>query len=135
MSEIKLGKYQYAIGRRKTSSATVRLFSSSGDSIINGKKMTEYFPLEVQKIMISEPFKVAELDPSSFMYTVKVQGGGVTSQLNAIRLGISRAIVKLDETKKVLLKKAGLLTRDSRMVERKKTGLPKARKKEQFSKR
>lgn len=131
----KMSKYFYAIGRRKTSSATVRLFNKQGDSVINEKKYTEYYPSNIQQTQLLEPFKVAELDPKNFMYTVKVQGGGTSSQLGAIKLGISRAIVIMDESKKPALKKAGLLTRDPRMVERKKTGLRKARKREQFSKR
>lgn len=128
-------KYFYAIGRRKTSTATVRLFNSKGESTINDKPLKTIYGDAVSLKQINEPFIAAELDPKDFYFTLKTSGGGTVSQIGAIKLGISRAIVKMDEDKKTLLKKAGLMTRDPRMVERKKTGLRKARKKEQFSKR
>lgn len=128
-------KYFYAIGRRKTSTVTVRLFEGKGASKINDKAITEIYNLPNQQVKLLEPFVVSELDPKEFHFTVKASGGGVASQLGAIQLGISRAIIKMDEAKKGLLKKAGLLTRDPRMVERKKAGLRKARKAEQYSKR
>ncbi len=128
-------KYFYSIGRRKTSTATVRLFEDSGKSTINGKDLEKIYGDTVSMNRILEPFVVAELDPKKFYFTVVTKGGGTSSQIDAIKLGISRSIVKMDPDKKTLLKQAGLMTRDPRMVERKKTGLRKARKKEQFSKR
>ncbi len=128
-------KYFYSKGRRKKSVATVRLFSVKGASTINGKECDKVYSDQVSQKLLLEPFAVAELDPKDFYFTVMASGGGVSSQIDAIKLGISRSIVKMDPEKKTLLKKAGLMTRDPRMVERKKTGLRKARKKEQFSKR
>ncbi|GAB4284075.1 MAG: 30S ribosomal protein S9 [Candidatus Dojkabacteria bacterium] len=128
-------KYFYALGRRKTAVATVRLFNKTGTSQVNGKKLSDIYSDNVSKVQIEEPFRVAELEVKDFYFTAKTQGGGKSAQLGAIRLALSRAIVKMDESKKSLLKKAGLLTRDPRMVERKKPGLHKARKAEQYSKR
>ena len=128
-------KYTYKIGRRKTSTATVRLFEGAGESMINDKKFTAVYPREIDQKMLLRPFDVAELKSKDFHFTVKSSGGGVVSQREAIVLALSRAIdAKFPETHK-LLKQEGLLTRDSRMVERKKTGLRKARKSEQYSKR
>ncbi|MCA9386805.1 30S ribosomal protein S9 [Candidatus Dojkabacteria bacterium] len=128
-------KYYYSLGRRKTSTATVRLFEGAGKSEVNKKSFEEVYPSKVDQTRVLEPFVVAELDPKKFYFTIVAQGGGVSGQLDAIRLGLSRSIVKMDPDKKSALKKAGLMTRDPRMVERKKTGLRKARKREQFSKR
>jgi small subunit ribosomal protein S9 len=128
-------KYVYKIGRRKTSVATVRLYSDAGQSIINGKPVTEYYPEKLDQEKLTKPFDVLELKPSSFYYTVQVKGGGTSSQLGAITLGISRALTEISAENRTPLKRAGLLTRDPRMVERKKTGQRKARKKEQYSKR
>jgi small subunit ribosomal protein S9 len=128
-------KYFYALGRRKTSTATVRLFETEGKSKINGKDFSSIYKSDVYAIKVSEPFKVLELDPNKFMFTAKTAGGGVVSQLEAIVLGLSRALVKMNESYKKALKDADLLTRDSRMVERKKPGLRKARRAEQYSKR
>lgn len=128
-------EYYYALGRRKTSVATVRLFLKKGKSTINGKSVEEVYPLRPEQSLIEEPFRVSELETEGVSYTIVTRGGGVQSQLGAIRLGISRAIIKRFPEKKKALKDAGLLVRDSRMVERKKAGLRKARKAEQYSKR
>lgn len=128
-------EYYYALGRRKTSVATVRLFLKKGKNIINGKALSEIYPLKPEQLQIEEPFRIAELDTDGVSYTVVTKGGGVQSQLGAIKLGIARAIIKRFPEKKKALKDAGLLVRDSRMVERKKAGLRKARKAEQYSKR
>lgn len=128
-------EYTYTIGRRKTASATVRLYASEGVSEINGKPFEKFYVSALDKSKVLEPFKVADLKAKDFYFTSKVVGGGKSAQLEAIRLGIARAIVKLMPEKRVELKKQGLLKRDPRMVERKKTGLHKARKAEQYSKR
>ncbi len=128
-------EYYYALGRRKTSVATVRLFLKKGKSTINGKALDQVYPLKPEQSQIEEPFRVAELETDGVSYTVVAKGGGVQSQLGAIKLGIARAIIKRFPEKKKALKDAGLLVRDSRMVERKKAGLRKARKAEQYSKR
>jgi small subunit ribosomal protein S9 len=128
-------EYYYAIGRRKTSVATVRLFLKKGKSSVNGKNLSDIYPLKSEQAQFEEPFKVAELDTDGVSYTIVTKGGGFQSQLGAIKLGIARAIIKRFPEKKKALKDAGLLVRDSRMVERKKPGLRKARKAEQYSKR
>lgn len=128
-------KYFYAIGRRKTSTATVRLFNTTGKSEVNGKDLTKVYPHEVEIKMLQEPFVVAGLNPKEFYFTARTSGGGHSSQIDAVKLAISRSLVKMNPEVKSDLRKAGLMTRDPRMVERKKTGLRKARKREQYSKR
>jgi small subunit ribosomal protein S9 len=128
-------KYFYSIGRRKMSHATVRLYEGNGENKVNDRAFNDYFPNELSQKLINIVFKTADLDPKAFHFTAKVKGGGVSSQLGAIILGIARNIVQYDPDKKKQLKDAGYLTRDPRMVERKKTGLKKARKAEQYSKR
>lgn len=131
-------KYFSAIGRRKTSVAQVRLFenenATESDLVINGKKMKEYFPVALQQNNILSPFKAIGMN-GKFKMTAIVHGGGVSGQVEAVRLGVARALVEFDETLKKTLKDLGLLTRDSRKVERKKAGLKKARKSPQWSKR
>lgn len=127
-------KYYYALGRRKTASATVRLYQGKGDSVVNGKPVAEFFPLAAHQKRLQEPF-AALIESGDYYFTAKAVGGGTTGQLDAIVLGISRALVKQDESHKSPLKTNGLLTRDDREVERKRTGFRKARKKPQFSKR
>jgi len=124
----------YATGRRKTSSARV-YFTSAGEItiLINGKTLDSYFGRKTDHIKVLEPIKVVDLKKGKFYITVK--GGGTTGQADAIAHGIARALLKYDETMKSPLKKEGLLTRDARKVERKKYGLKKARKDEQYSKR
>lgn len=122
------------IGRRKSSVARVYLKEGKGQITINGREAKEYFPLEQWLFKLNQPFALTEQE-GKFDVTVNVKGGGFTGQVEAIRLGISRALVELNEASKPALKKEGLMTRDPRMVERKKPGQKKARKKFQFSKR
>jgi small subunit ribosomal protein S9 len=125
------------IGRRKTSIA--RIFvdraKGSGKFIINGRPMEEFFPIDLLQIKVNQPFTVTEIAATDFDIKVNVNGGGFTGQAEAIRMGIARALVEMNEENKPALRHAGLMTRDPRMVERKKYGQPKARKKVQFSKR
>jgi small subunit ribosomal protein S9 len=123
-----------AIGRRKTSISRVYLRPGSGKVVVNKRTIEDYFPLEIRRRQILRPFVVTET-LGQFDVLVNVDGGGLTGQAEATRLGISRALVELDETHRPALRTAGLLTRDPRMVERKKYGRPKARKRFQFSKR
>lgn len=122
------------LGRRKTSVARVYLSKGNGSVIVNKKDYKEFFPVAMLQSKIQQPFQLTE---TAGQYDVKVtvMGGGINGQAEAIRLGISRALVKVSEDMKPLLKAEGLMTRDPRMVERKKSGQPKARKKFQFSKR
>ncbi len=125
----------YGTGRRKTSVARVYLTSGKGDITINKKSIDEYFGLETLKVTVRQP--LAETNTlDKFDINVTVKGGGTTGQAGAIRHGISRALLEVDSDEyRPLLKKAGFLTRDSRMKERKKYGLKKARRAPQFSKR
>ena len=123
-----------ATGRRKSSVARVRLVPGTGNVIINKRDIENYFGLETTRIIVFQPLELTGTK-SSYYVLVNVHGGGLTGQAGAIRHGISRALVKADESLKTTLKKAGFLTRDSRMKERKKPGLKKARKSPQFSKR
>ncbi|PKK39696.1 SSU ribosomal protein S9p (S16e) [Clostridiaceae bacterium JG1575] len=130
-----MAKVQYmATGRRKKSVARVRLVPGEGKVIINKREFENYFPLETTRLIVNQPLELMGLR-NNFDVLVNVHGGGTTGQAGAIRHGISRALVKSDETLKGDLKRAGFLTRDSRMKERKKYGLKKARKSPQFSKR
>ena len=126
--------YFYGTGRRKSSVARVRLFPGTGSIIINGKDIDEYFGLETLKLIINQPFDVTGTT-DKFDIVCRVGGGGVTGQAGAIRHGIARALLQYDETLRTTLKKAGFLTRDPRMKERKKYGLKGARRAPQFSKR
>ena len=129
MSEI-----HYATGRRKTSSARVYLSKGKGDITVNSKPLNEYFGRQVAQMLVMQPLKLTELD-EKVNIKVMVKGGGSFGQAGAIRHGISRALIEYDDELRPQLKKAGLLTRDPRKVERKKPGLKKARKSSQFSKR
>jgi len=122
------------LGRRKTSVARVYLAPGKGNVTVNKKDYKVFFPVPVLQSKIEQPFNLTET-VGQFDITVNVAGGGINGQAEAIRLGISRALVKVNEENKPLLKEEGLMTRDPRMVERKKPGQPKARKKFQFSKR
>lgn len=124
----------HKIGRRKTSVARVYLSEGNGEFTINGKDYKVYFPTEVLQYKIAQPFQLTET-LGQYDIKVNVYGGGVTGQAEAIRLAISRALVSLNEENRTVLKPEGLLTRDPRMVERKKFGQKKARKRFQFSKR
>jgi len=122
------------LGRRKTAVARVYMTKGKGKVTVNKRDYKDFFPVPVLQSKIVQPFELTET-VGQYDITVNVAGGGITGQVEAIRLGISRALVKLDEENKPLLKEQGLMTRDPRMVERKKPGQPKARKKFQFSKR
>ena len=124
----------YGTGRRKTSVARVRLVPGQGNIVINGRELKDYFDLKTLGLIIKQPL---ELTGTTNAYDViaNVKGGGRTGQAGAIRHGISRALLEVDGDYRKVLKSAGLLTRDPRMVERKKYGLKKARKASQFSKR
>ena len=124
----------YATGRRKTSSARVYLKKGKGNILVNDKKLDEYFGRKVAQMLVMQPLELLDI-AEKFDVDVKVKGGGSFGQAGAIRHGISRALTIFDEELRPQLKKAGLLTRDPRRVERKKPGLVKARKSKQFSKR
>ncbi|MEI6887269.1 MAG: 30S ribosomal protein S9 [bacterium] len=131
---MEIQKYNFAIGRRKTSVASVRLFSEKGLSTVNGITLDKLMVTKRLKNEVISPFTLLELNDKAY-FTAKVNGGGSTSQIEAIVQGLARALVKMNESYKLALRKAGMLTRDSRMVERKKIGLKKARKGPSFSKR
>ena len=123
-----------ATGRRKESAATVRLSSGGGQISVNGRPLAEYFGRETLVMVIEQPLKLTEM-LGKFDIRVTAKGGGLAGQAGAVRLGIARALLKYDETLRKPLRMAGFLTRDPRMVERKKPGQPGARKRFQFSKR
>lgn len=122
------------IGRRKTAVARVYLSKGKGKITVNEKDVVEFFPIDVLQSKINQPFDLTDTK-GKYDVTANVSGGGINGQAEAIRLGISRALVEVSPDNKPLLKVEGLMTRDPRMVERKKPGRPKARKKFQFSKR
>ena len=124
----------HKIGRRKTSVARIYLSNGKDKMTINGKDYKDYFPTTSLQYKILQPFKLTN-NIGKFDLSVNVYGGGITGQVEAIRLAISRALSEMSDENKSALKKEGLLTRDPRMVERKKFGQKKARKKFQFSKR
>ena len=124
----------YATGRRKTSSARVYLKKGKGKILVNNSELDNYFGRKVAQMLVLEPLELTEL-VEKIDIDAKVKGGGSFGQAGAIRHGISRALTSFDEDLRPQLKKAGLLTRDPRKVERKKPGLVKARKSKQFSKR
>ncbi|QNU67639.1 30S ribosomal protein S9 [Ruminiclostridium herbifermentans] len=126
--------YYYGTGRRKKSIARVRLVPGEGKILINDRTLDDYFGLETMKVIVKQPLTLTDT-LSKFDVICTVVGGGFTGQAGAIRHGISRALLKADEELRPALKKAGFLTRDPRMKERKKYGLKKARKASQFSKR
>jgi len=124
----------HKIGRRKTAVARVYLAKGKGKITVNKKDMAEYFTTGTLQYKVNQPLALTNND-GNFDITVNVYGGGITGQAEAIRLGLSRAMCELDPENRAILKPEGLLTRDPRMVERKKFGQKKARKKFQFSKR
>ena len=126
--------YFYGTGRRKHSVARVRLYPGTGSITINDRSIDDYFGLETLKLIVRQPMNLTET-LGKFDVVCRVGGGGVTGQAGAIRHGIARALLKYDESLRGPLKKAGLLTRDPRMKERKKYGLKAARRAPQFSKR
>jgi small subunit ribosomal protein S9 len=122
------------VGRRKNAIARVKLSDGSGKLLVNAREFENYFPLEIQRDEILKPFKVTDT-MGRYDAQVRVNGGGPVGQAGAVKLGIARSLVALDEDFRSALRGAGLLTRDPRMVERKKYGQKKARKRFQFSKR
>ena len=126
--------YFYGTGRRKNSVARVRVYAGTGKITINDRDIDDYFGLETLKLNVRQPLTLNELE-GKFDIVVRVNGGGVSGQAGAIRHGLSRALLVYDEALRPALKKAGFLTRDPRMKERKKYGLKAARRAPQFSKR
>jgi len=126
--------YFYGTGRRKNSIARVRVYNGTGKITINDRDIDDYFGLETLKLVVRQPLALTGLE-GKFDIVVRVAGGGVSGQAGAIRHGVSRALLLYDESLRADLKKAGFLTRDPRMKERKKYGLKAARRAPQFSKR
>ena len=124
----------HTIGRRKASVARIYMSKGKGQIIVNGKDFKDYFTVDTMQFKLEQPFKIADL-LGKFDVKANVQGGGTTGQSEAIRLAISRALCELDKENRPVLKADGLLTRDSRVVERQKPGQKKARKKFQWVKR
>ena len=131
-----VGRYFYAVGKRKTAIAQVRIYPTNAptDVLVNDKKLELYFSVQRFSDTVKSALTSVGLS-EKFNITVKVTGGGINAQAEAIRLGISRALIKFDETLRKVLKAEGFLTRDARVVERKKPGLKKARKSPQWAKR
>lgn len=121
-------------GRRKTSTARVKVSDGEGKITINGKKFEDYFPIEYLRFKVLEPLKLTNKE-NVYDFIVKVEGGGINSQAEAIRHAISRTLIELDSSTKQILKSKGLLSFDSRIKERKKPGLHTARKRRQYRKR
>jgi small subunit ribosomal protein S9 len=128
------GKYTYACGKRKTSIARVKIYKGTGTITVNGKTASEYFTVKTLIGLIKAPFKLTGND-KKFDTVIEAKGGGVCSQAEAVRHGITKCLILSDPLLKPTLKKAGFLTRDARIKERKKYGLKRARKGPQFSKR
>jgi len=124
----------YGTGRRKTSTARVFAKAGSGNIVVNNLPLDEYFGRKTARMVVRQPLELVEMTDKFDIY-VTVKGGGTTGQAGAIRHGITRALLQLDETLRPTLRSAGFVTRDARKVERKKVGLRKARRKPQFSKR
>ena len=124
----------YGTGRRKSSTARVFLRSGKGAIVINGRSIEDFFGRETSRMIVRQPLELTKMT-DKFDVSVSVEGGGITGQAGAIRLGIARALVEYNDTLKPELRKAGFMTRDAREVERKKVGLHKARRATQFSKR
>ena len=127
-------KVSYGTGRRKSSVARVTLLEGEGNFTFNGKSFEDYFPTESMRTRVEKPLVVAKLE-NKFDLQVNVNGSGLSAQAEAVSLGLARALVEYDSSLRSDLKKAGLLTRDARKVERKKYGLKKARRAEQYTKR
>jgi small subunit ribosomal protein S9 len=124
-----------AVGRRKEAIARARLVPGTGTYLVNGRTLEEYFPNKLHQQLINDPFKILDL-LGSYDVSAKITGGGPSGQAGALRLAIARSLNEIDrENNRAALKKAGFLTRDARVIERKKAGLKKARKASQFSKR
>ena len=123
-----------ATGKRKTAVARIRLLPGGGTITVNRRSFEDYFPRDTSRMRILEPLQLTET-MSQYDILAEVHGGGISAQADAVRLGISRALVEIEETMRAALRKNGLLTRDPRAVERKKYGRHKARKRPQYSKR
>lgn len=124
----------YGTGRRKTATARVFLSKGTGNIVVNGKPLDEYFGRETSRMVVRQPLELLDVSQDFDLY-ITVKGGGINGQAGAIRHGITRALIENDASVKSALKAAGFVTRDSRQVERKKLGLRKARKRPQYSKR
>jgi small subunit ribosomal protein S9 len=122
------------VGRRKEAVVRVRITSGTGQFLLNGKTLEQYFPNKVHQQLIREPLVLLD-KPEAFDIRANLKGGGITGQAGALRLAIARALIEIDSDDRPVLKKAGFLTRDPRVKERKKYGLKKARKAPQYSKR
>lgn len=122
------------IGRRKTSIARVYVKPGKGTIVVNDRELKDYFQSEIHQTLVKQPLTITN-QAASFDVSISVEGGGIKGQAEAVRLGIARALVKINAENRPALKKEGFLTRDSRMVERKKPGRRKARRRFQFSKR
>jgi len=129
-----VGKYYYGTGRRKSAVARVFLTKGTGNIVVNGKSVDQYFARETGRMVVRQPLVLTN-NLEAFDIMVNVTGGGETGQAGAVRHGITRALIDFDAALKGTLKVAGLVTRDAREVERKKVGLHKARRRKQFSKR
>jgi small subunit ribosomal protein S9 len=129
-----IGNYYYGTGRRKSSVARVFIKAGSGNIVVNGKPVDQYFSRETGRMIVRQPLVLTER-VANFDIMVNVNGGGETGQAGAVRHGITRALIEYDAGLKSELKKAGFVTRDAREVERKKVGFHKARRRKQFSKR
>jgi small subunit ribosomal protein S9 len=129
-----MAEYVEAIGRRKTATARVRLYSGTGDIVVNELPMNEYFGRALDQMILRQPLSLTGTE-NAFNISVRVRGGGEGGQASAVRLGIARALCVSDENMRPALKAAGFLTRDSRAKERKKPGLKRARKAPQYTKR
>jgi small subunit ribosomal protein S9 len=127
-------QYYYGLGRRKCAIARVRLFPGEGNILVNGRPSREYFGRETLDIAVQQPLRAMETG-SQFNVVAVVEGGGLTGQAGAVRLGIARALVVAEEANRSPLRAQGLLTRDARVKERKKPGLRRARRAKQFTKR
>ncbi len=132
--ELTADRYIEAVGRRKTATARVRLYAGEGTMVVNNRPLEEYFPRPLLVHRMLEPLRVTGTE-GRFHISVQVKGGGISGQADAVRLGIARALVKLDENLRPTLRQHGLLTRDARVKERKKPGLKRARKAPQYTKR
>ncbi len=129
-----IGEYSYGTGRRKGAVARVFLKKGTGKITVNDKPVDQFFTRETGRMIVRQPLRLVGSE-SAFDVLVNVHGGGESGQAGAVRHGITRALIDHDETLKAVLRKAGLVTRDAREVERKKVGLHKARRRKQFSKR
>ena len=129
-----IGNYYYGTGRRKSSVARVFIKAGSGNIVVNGKPVDQYFSRETGRMIVRQPLVLTER-VANFDIMVNVNGGGETGQAGAVRHGLTRALIEFDPALKSQLSKAGLVTRDAREVERKKVGFHKARRRKQFSKR